>query len=132
MLIKVSQSLAIQMLFISRASQNLEQGCLVNGSVGKVVGFMTTHEAMHCGIKVGFAGKPDDSRSRAGLLDISGPKILDKILHSSTRWPVVNFKSASYPDGAEDVLCVPNAFEVNNAEGGIEAIREQVRTVEIG
>lgn len=92
---------------------------------------MTTLEAKDRGIKIGLAETPQNSRSTASPSKMPGPNIPQHILGASRKWPLVNFKSASYYGGAMDVLCVPNVFEVNNAEGGIEATREQVCTFAI-
>ena len=92
---------------------------------------MTTLEAQNRNIKIGIAEGPPGPRSSASSSKMSGPKAAQTSLGASRKWPVVNFKSASYPGGFVDVLCVPNQFEVNNAEGGIEAVREQVRTFAI-
>jgi ATP-dependent DNA helicase PIF1 len=106
----------------------------VNGSVGKVVGFMTTLKAKACGIKIGLAEMPQKSvrlqsyNKKAGPL--LGPDVIpERILKSEKMWPLVRFKTCSYYGDSIDVLCVPNTFEVNNADGGVEVTREQVSTI---
>lgn len=102
-------------------NQNISQGILVNGSVGKVVEFLTPLEAAKKGMRAIIAG------SISALADNQGPASnqmrpqgFSKVRGSDNLWPVVLFKDA----GA--FLCTSESFEVNNAEGEIEATRSQV------
>ncbi len=144
MLIKVSLEsffadwLSITHTLTGGGTQNLEQGVLVNGSTGVVADFCTTREALNRGIKIGLVeSKKEDSKPRPGArnsgneqlrrlkerLEQGGVKKEEKLsaelVDSSTPYPIVNFERAT-------VLCVPAQFEVNSAEGGIEAMRSQV------
>ncbi|PSS37108.1 hypothetical protein PHLCEN_2v981 [Hermanssonia centrifuga] len=117
--------------------KNLEQGVLVNGSTGVVADFCTTREALNRGIKIGLVeSKKEDSKPRPGARNSGNEqlrrlkeqlergvkkeeKVSKELVESSTPYPIVNFERAT-------VLCVPTQFEVNSAEGGIEAMRGQV------
>lgn len=103
----------------------------MNGSIGKITGFMTTREAKEKGIKIGIADMPTkpgpDHRNMPGSPAKPGSnQLLERMLRRSDVWPVVRFNRGAYDGGPIQVLCVPNVFEVNNAEGNIEASREQV------
>ncbi|GJE87828.1 ATP-dependent DNA helicase PIF1 [Phanerochaete sordida] len=99
--------------------KNLVQGQLVNGSMGKVVGFLRTRDAVQRGLKIGVADAPKPAGpARRGAPD--APAVPERVLRSDGLWPLVRF------DGGGEVLCVPSTFEVNNADGGVEATREQV------
>lgn len=123
------------------------QGTLVNGSIGKVIGFMTTREAIKNNILVGLlpppgvTNEPDDIQTlrvenrkydlrdrKKGSINANGPyaHIPDELRNSPRRWPLVTFNQGSERCPTTDLLCVPNVFEVNNCQGRIEATREQV------
>jgi hypothetical protein len=90
------------------AFQNLVQGKLVNGSIGRVTGFSTYKEAL------------------AGRINIPGAdenqnNFMSHLLKESEQvWPLVHFTND------EKILCVLADFTVNNAEGEMEARRSQV------
>ncbi|EIW64958.1 uncharacterized protein TRAVEDRAFT_85034, partial [Trametes versicolor FP-101664 SS1] len=96
--------------------KNIIQGLLVNGSVGRIVGFYQPREALAMGIDIALP----DSRERGGpdVPDIPGGP---QILQMNSVWPAVQFQSGVTQ------LCVPLTFEVVSAEGTIEATRHQVR-----
>lgn len=133
MLIKVCLSSSC-LLLDSCGVKNLVQGHLVNGSIGKVTGFLTTRDAVQRGIKVGLAEmgqKPQPTGALSGKRikpqgQPDANPIPEKVLKSTQLWPVVRFSQGSIHGGAVEVLCVPNQFEANNADGGVEATREQV------
>ncbi|KAJ6575524.1 hypothetical protein B0H10DRAFT_955578 [Mycena sp. CBHHK59/15] len=85
--------------------QNLVQGYLVNGSVGQVIGFSTPIDAIkqHTEIATMDADKA-----------VQEPRMRDQL------WPLVQFSN-----GAQR-LCVPQEFTINNADGHMEARRDQV------
>jgi hypothetical protein len=83
-------------------------GELVNGSVGQVVRFSTSAAALKEHTEV---ATPEGTR---GTIPASPS---DRI------WPVVRFISG------REMMCVPQEFTVNNADGGMEARREQVRSL---
>ena len=142
MLIKVQYlSLTPPLVNNTRTSmQNLVQGRLVNGTIGKVVKFLTTREANELGIMIGL---PDgetllknqrvpswriDRRSfssETSAQDEAKQK-LQIALSRSGVYPVVRFNQGSIHGGSVEVLCVPNDFEVSAADGRVEARREQV------
>ncbi|KAF8656387.1 hypothetical protein AX16_002573 [Volvariella volvacea WC 439] len=90
---------------------NLQQGAFVNGSVGKVVDFITTKEAMQRKIEI------------AELKQYESPPPLDPITkHEFLRdekWPLVKFEHG-------EVLCVALPFQVQGWKGNVEAVRTQV------
>lgn len=66
--------------------------------------------------------KADMTIQRASKHD--KPKLPLILMQSpNAKWPVVSFSTVY---GHVPVLCIPNPFEVNNAEGDVEARREQV------
>ena len=79
-------------------------------------------EAAKRGIKLGIAEGSQTSAHNAGSSGrTEGNSIPNGIMHSPMLWPLVRFSPSNV-----EVLCIPNAFEMNNAEGGVEARREQV------
>lgn len=91
--------------------QNLVQGELVNGSVGRVVNFSAPRDARNHGADI----------ARTQLADGSREKIPEQILEIDHPFPVVEFP------GGRRTLCIPATFEVMNGEGRVEAARDQVR-----
>lgn len=94
------------------STQNMVQGELVNGSVGQVVKFSTSQEAMQNKTEIateeGLRGSEHDTRQAAARYD-------------GFIWPVVRFTNG------RELLCVPTDFTVDNAYGEMEAKRRQVR-----
>ncbi|KAG2345306.1 hypothetical protein BDR05DRAFT_880717 [Suillus weaverae] len=91
--------------------KNMVQGQLVNGSVGQVVRFSTSEEALRTAIPIATeeglkGGLPTKSELPAN--------------YDNSQWPVVRFTCG------REILCVPTDFTVDNADGGIEARRRQV------
>lgn len=85
--------------------KNLIPGELVNGSVGQVVRFCTSAEAIKESTET---VKPDG---------IGGAKSAPP---SDRVWPVVRFIRG------REMMCIPQDFTVNNADGGMEARRVQL------
>lgn len=105
------------------------QGSLVNGSLGKVIGFCTTREAKNLGVRIGIPeAQRSNGRPTAGPTnsDAANPGVQDSATLRNHIWPRVRFNSGSAGEDPVEVLCVPSQFEVNNADGRVEAIREQV------
>lgn len=123
-----------------RRLQNIIQGVLVNGSVGRIVGFYKPREALAMGIDIALP----DPRERSGpdVPDIGGgPQVevpqtpagptqntqreekIKQILQMNSVWPAVQFQNGVTQ------LCVPLTFEVVSAEGTTEVIRHQVRAL---
>ena len=93
------------------------QGQLVNGSVGKVADFMRVSDAQLRGIQIGIVFREGQAPPQPG----AAPPIPPHILKSNKLWPYVRFENGL------SLLCIPVMFEVVNAQGRIEASREQVR-----
>ena len=104
--------------------QNLVQGELVNGTIGRVVGYSTTREALNSSARLGVADGTA-SRSAGEVLDDlkrndeRTSKEARKLIGDPRKWPIVNFHG-------HEVLCPPAQWEVNNAEGQPQAQRAQV------
>lgn len=93
--------------------KNLEQGHLVNGSVGSVVDFETQHEALASeDIEIGEVERKDET-------DEERAARLEKLLAQQV-WPVVRFTNG------RRILCIPQEFTVENSNGDVEAKRDQV------
>ncbi|KAJ7101014.1 hypothetical protein C8R43DRAFT_907313, partial [Mycena crocata] len=88
--------------------KNLVQGHLVNGSVGQVIGFFSSLEAIQKHFEIGK------------LEGTVQPNAQQPDKNPDQLWPYVKFT-----DGTQ-VLLVPQEFTINNADGGMEARREQV------
>ncbi|KAF8272916.1 hypothetical protein EI94DRAFT_1677246 [Lactarius quietus] len=88
--------------------QNLVQGHLVNGTTGKVIGFLTRFAAARRRLLLAGRDKPEDHRLAA-------------VKRCDTLWPLVMFTNGS------EYLCVPEVFSVTGARGNVEASRTQVR-----
>lgn len=105
--------------------QNLVQGGLVNGSIGRVVGFYTARDALQRGAHLGIADKGTVHKLASDILkgiekksdDVS--KEVTRLISDPRVWPMVKFRSRT-------ILCVPAQFEVNSAEGIVQAWRYQV------
>ncbi|KAI0344112.1 hypothetical protein BDW22DRAFT_1129553 [Trametopsis cervina] len=105
---------------------------MVNGTLGRVIDFLTTLEASQRGIKIGIPLGGDDAKKWKGEEE-AGRKgdshvnplqdIPQELLRSPRKWPVVQFST-----GEEQLpmCCVPLSFEVMNADGEVEARRDQV------
>lgn len=112
--------------------QNIEQGHLVNGSVGRVVEFLTIHEALKRNITVAELNdrKMTDRSNEAVEKDLKDQlegdsksslrSIDDHSFDHRQPWPLVSF-----PSGRE-LLCAPLGFSVEGSRGNIEAYRLQV------
>ena len=106
---------------------------LVNGSLGRIVDFLATLEASQKGIKIGRPdmGDPLDWKGQkmANMKGNRNGKAEDELpphlLRSPQKWPVVEFHPSAI---TEPVLmyCIPCSFEVVNADGEVEAKRDQV------
>lgn len=91
--------------------QNLVQGKLVNGSVGKVIEFSTYQSAKEQGVQV----PQQEGEKQQPSKYANDPK--------SRVWPIVQFTNG------QTIICSPEEFTVNNASGEMEAKREQVNTI---
>ncbi|KAG5728558.1 hypothetical protein E4T56_gene19599 [Termitomyces sp. T112] len=101
--------------------QNIIQGVLVNGSAGKVIDFLTTHEAVARCIKVaelarkGEAYDPDQPSPPRDMAPLN-----NHTFDRQDKWPLVHFT-----DGTQ-LLCAPTEFTAVGFMGNTEASRLQV------
>jgi len=110
--------------------QNIEQGVLVNGSVGKVIEFLTHHEALDRDIAIAtpmpLQGEGPLQAPQTQHLDLESPPALSlrpincNEFSRKERWPLVRFTTG------RELLCAPVAFSVEGFMGNIEAHRLQV------
>ncbi|GAB7347240.1 hypothetical protein MBLNU459_g3339t1 [Dothideomycetes sp. NU459] len=103
---------------------------LVNGSLGKVIGFMSeaTFDSYHDNEEAflatqGGTFKDDDDLSKKQ--DRARSRIMENLLGNTTQtWPVVRFTIA---DGTtRDLLCQREAWKVELPDGEVQASRSQV------
>ncbi|THH12878.1 hypothetical protein EW146_g7285 [Bondarzewia mesenterica] len=88
--------------------KNMVPGVLVNGTVGKVVDFITYREALQSQTEIAAPREKDE-------------KVVPDFVKSSTiAWPLVVFTNG------QPLLCVPADFTVEDAHGEVEATRMQV------
>lgn len=109
---RVSHTLFL--LKLSDISQNLVQGRLVNGSIGRVKEFMTIQQANAARILI---AKVDNGRGEV-TNSVPIPRQLGP--DGNIEWPVVVFENG------DSCLCPPVPFTVVNVFGRIEASRDQV------
>lgn len=111
--------------------KNVEQGVLVNGSVGKVMEFLTTREAIDRHIAIATLPQTSNPPQTAKpppseILDLKPPPSLslrpinDNVFGHKERWPMVRFTNG------RELLCAPLAFSIQGFKGNIEAHRLQV------
>lgn len=93
--------------------QNVVQGCLVNGSIGVLQEFITTHEAVQREIAVASPPPPQDSAPVFRPVD-------DAVFTKNMSWPLVRFTNGM------QLLCAPLSFSVEGPKGNCEAHRLQV------
>lgn len=86
------------------------QGELVNGSVGQVIDFSSSKDAIK-------------NNTEVMNVQSAGEKLLaDRGLPDNGIWPVVRFTNG------RTLLCVAADFTVNSANGEMEALRQQVKS----
>ena len=93
---------------------------MVNGSIGKVVAFRSTKEALKEGLDIAQPQKDVKTAKDSQGSQNQTNEILPDILHKPGIWPVVKFASG------RTCLCVPAPFEIINGDDTIKARREQV------
>ncbi|KAI0651482.1 hypothetical protein C8Q79DRAFT_38298 [Trametes meyenii] len=143
---KLNLKIGAQVMLI----KNIIQGVLVNGSVGRVVGFYKPRDALKMGIEIALPDRRERNEPDVPLRAIDEPgntnpttqrtqptqpaptaptgsqapdaraQRIQQILQLNTIWPAVQFENGPTQ------LCVPLTFEVVNAEGMVEAVRDQV------
>ncbi|KAI0662490.1 PIF1-like helicase-domain-containing protein, partial [Cubamyces menziesii] len=102
------------------ALKNIIQGLLVNGSIGRVVGFYKPRDALNMGIQIALPDSPPSSTPSRSQSKDQREQMIQRILRLETVWPAVQFQNGVTQ------LCVPLTFEVVSAEGTTEVTREQV------
>lgn len=113
--------------------QNVIQGSLVNGSLGKVIGFMTTHQALQEHIRVVEMRKVGGPRATANnqvptkrpRIESNDPEpefepLTTAEFTKDEKWPLVEFTSGLL------LLCSPENFTIEGFLGNVEAKRIQV------
>lgn len=96
--------------------QNVVQGVLVNGSVGKVTDFLTCQEAKEVHhIEVVLSPRYKEQNPKTGEVRIS-----EGLWRDHTKWPVVEFP------GTQKRLIPPYEFTIENVNGSMQALRLQV------
>ncbi|OJA07958.1 hypothetical protein AZE42_05930 [Rhizopogon vesiculosus] len=115
--------------------RNLLQGKLVNGSLGKVIDFMTTHEATQCFIEIANLDTPAQRAPNGDFLPTLPPGVDDEDKYKGLlaldrqeftkheRFPLVRFTNDVH------LLCAPLSFTVEGLKGNVEAQRIQVPLV---
>lgn len=98
------------------SQQNVVQGKLVNGSIGRVVDFKTPSEARTRGINI---AKTEEQAHPRDPTQEARYRVLEAAAESGT-WPEVRFQNGL------TLLCIPTMFDAVNAEARIEATRKQV------
>ena len=102
--------------------KNLVAGTLVNGSMGRVIGFKLAKEAFQEGIEFALPQCLNEVSKNGGKPKREDPP--DILFKFDERWPLVEFTNAR-----RRLLCVRTSFETASASGQVEAIRFQVCTV---
>jgi len=95
--------------------QNLVQGILVNGTLGRVTHFMTIQQANEARLEIAKLERSNSGPSRGPQPQTSVPPTSD-----GTQWPFVEFENG------RKALCPPSLFSVTNVFGQEEASRDQV------
>lgn len=93
---------------------------MVNGSIGKVVDFLTAREAINGNTDIGFVDPNNEMRDDAARRPTRGAGVPRSILYSEQHWPVVHWESG------RKMVMVPVEFTVENVHGEVEATRGQV------
>lgn len=105
--------------------QNLIQGELVNGSIGKVVAFESPGEAVKEGLDIASIQREmtNNSGTQSDTVTKKPDDIPLNILARQDTWPVVKFTSG------RTCLCIPTSFEIKNGNDLLKAQRDQVRSL---
>jgi len=102
MLIKVLCMIMSLRWYEAHLTQNLMQGYLVNGSIGRVTKFATPKEAIQSNIRL---AQVESDKNR------NGSSNTEEILEYDFKWPVVKFTNS------EELVVTPVDFTVNNGDG---------------
>ncbi|KAI3622451.1 mitochondrial dna helicase [Moniliophthora roreri] len=101
--------------------KNIVQGSMVNGSIGRIIGFMTISEALKK--QIAIATRKDKEESEDLTSRRPPPMVpLDKILFDDKKqlFPLVQFTSGAM------LLCAPTNFTIEGYLGNVECERMQV------
>ncbi|KIJ07677.1 hypothetical protein PAXINDRAFT_158356, partial [Paxillus involutus ATCC 200175] len=113
--------------FTFALTQNTLQGVLVNGSLGKVIEFITTHDAQERHIAIAemerrkegqvpvTVNSPDSEENRPGLIALD-----HHTFQRDQMWPLVKFTNDMC------LLCSPVEFTFEGLKGNLEVRRIQV------
>lgn len=96
--------------------QNVEQGVLVNGSVGKITNFLTCQKAKEVhNIEIAVPPRDKEEDPVTKVVRISA-----RLWTNPIKWPVVEFP------GGRTRLIPPHEFTIENVNGSMQALRLQV------
>jgi ATP-dependent DNA helicase PIF1 len=103
--------------------QNIEQGYLVNGSLGKVIEFMTIHDALARDIAIAEQANRPKRTLPPTFLSLPQQEVrplTGQVFGRHEVWPLVRFETG------RELLCAPLDFTIEGYMGNIEACRMQV------
>ena len=108
---------------------------LVNGSVGRVIGYSTAHEIkryrkphgchVYIGVPLDLAPLSGREFGKGRAYDAALAE-LSKWVNDPREWPIVRFYKGLSREHTVDILCVPQKFVTVNPTGLPSAFREQV------
>jgi len=110
----------------------MEQGHLVNGSLGKIADFKTAREAKNEGVEIAESESREDYSSKKSkrkkidsnenkpAVTVKSEGIEKPEYDELTVWPIVRFTNG------RQLMCMPDSFSSENARGNVEATRHQV------
>lgn len=105
--------------------ENIVQGHLVNGSLGKVTEFLTTSEAVKRNIAISTMDRKGEKHRKDEKPTAIAPPVKDLVrLNGRTfgkndLWPLVKFTNGM------ELVCAPVDFSVEGLVGNVEALRLQ-------
>ena len=108
--------------------KNIDES-LVNGSLGRVVGFMDERQFdSYTNNEEDYAANPDGTIASTNEADLNPQESMKKRMMDSIttarKWPVVRFMIA---DGtSRDLLCQPESWKVELPNGEVQASRNQI------
>jgi ATP-dependent DNA helicase PIF1 len=123
MLIQVMKQKCIRAFSQDNSFQNVVQGSMVNGSCGKVIDFMTHHEALEKHItidRISSGERRNRDVTEDPLLPPEPVSITNSQFMPHDKWPLVQFSTGGL------LLCAPLEFTVEGFMGNVEAQRVQV------
>lgn len=112
--------------------QNIKEGRLVNGSIGKVADFLTVSQAQKQNIEVPDklpSGRKGSEENQVPFTCIPNDEMRPLTGHTfsrNERYPVVVFQIVEGQSKPDMLLCTPQEFTIEGAMGNMEARRIQV------